>query len=111
MIERYKQTNDRKDSVRSASGKMKERHLILRSILPPIRGSLLALNPLRTEDTFSRQAGNGRIGTEQSAKFDLAYVLATGWRTTVLNETDIDGTYDARFKVAGGVYPGPKLPP
>ena len=33
---------------------------------------------------------------------DLAYVLATGLENPVLNETGIDGTYDARFKVAGG---------
>jgi len=32
---------------------------------------------------------------------DLAYVLATGLETPVLNETGIDGTYDARFEVAG----------
>jgi uncharacterized protein (TIGR03435 family) len=32
---------------------------------------------------------------------DLAYVLATGLENPVLNETGIDGTYDARFKVAG----------
>ena len=33
---------------------------------------------------------------------DLAYVLATGLENPVVNETGIDGTYDARFKVAGG---------
>jgi thiol-disulfide isomerase/thioredoxin len=33
---------------------------------------------------------------------DLAYVLATGLENPVLNETGIDGAYDARFKVAGG---------
>jgi uncharacterized protein (TIGR03435 family) len=33
---------------------------------------------------------------------DLAYVLATGLENPVLNETGIDGTYDARFEVAGG---------
>jgi uncharacterized protein (TIGR03435 family) len=33
---------------------------------------------------------------------DLAYVLATGLENPVLNETDIDGTYDARFQAAGG---------
>jgi uncharacterized protein (TIGR03435 family) len=32
---------------------------------------------------------------------DLAYVLATGLENPVVNETGIDGTYDARFKVAG----------
>lgn len=31
---------------------------------------------------------------------DLAYVLATGLETPVLNETGINGTFDARFKVA-----------
>jgi thiol-disulfide isomerase/thioredoxin len=31
---------------------------------------------------------------------DLAYVLATGLENPVLNDTGIDGTYDARFKVA-----------
>jgi len=33
---------------------------------------------------------------------DLAYVLATGLENPVLNETGIDGTYDARFQAAGG---------
>jgi hypothetical protein len=33
---------------------------------------------------------------------DLAYILATGLETPVLNNTGIEGTYDARFKVAGG---------
>lgn len=32
---------------------------------------------------------------------DLAYVLATGLENPVVNQTGIDGTYDARFKVAG----------
>ncbi|MDR3728034.1 MAG: redoxin domain-containing protein [Terracidiphilus sp.] len=33
---------------------------------------------------------------------DLAYVLATGLENPVVNETSIDGTFDARFQVAGG---------
>jgi hypothetical protein len=33
---------------------------------------------------------------------DLSYLLATSLETPVINETGIDGTYDARFKVAGG---------
>jgi thiol-disulfide isomerase/thioredoxin len=33
---------------------------------------------------------------------DLAYVLATGLENPVLNETGIEGTYDARFKASGG---------
>jgi uncharacterized protein (TIGR03435 family) len=33
---------------------------------------------------------------------DLAYVLATGLENPVVNETGIDGTYDARFEVTGG---------
>ncbi len=32
---------------------------------------------------------------------DLAYVLATGLENPVVNETGIDGAFDARFKVAG----------
>jgi thiol-disulfide isomerase/thioredoxin len=32
---------------------------------------------------------------------DLAYVLATGLETQVVNETGIEGKYDARFKAAG----------
>jgi uncharacterized protein (TIGR03435 family) len=32
---------------------------------------------------------------------DLAYILGTGLETPVLNETGIDGAYDARFKAAG----------
>jgi uncharacterized protein (TIGR03435 family) len=33
---------------------------------------------------------------------DLAYVLATGLENPVINETGIDGKFDARFKVDGG---------
>lgn len=33
---------------------------------------------------------------------DLAYLLATGLETPVLNETGITGTYDVRFKVEPG---------
>jgi hypothetical protein len=33
---------------------------------------------------------------------DLAYLLATGLENPVINETGIDGTFDARFNVAGG---------
>jgi uncharacterized protein (TIGR03435 family) len=33
---------------------------------------------------------------------DLAYVLATGLENPVLNETGIEGAYDARLEVAGG---------
>jgi len=33
---------------------------------------------------------------------DLAYVLGTGLENPVVNETGIGGTFDARFKVAGG---------
>ena len=33
---------------------------------------------------------------------DLAYVLATGLANPVINETGIDGTYDARFKATAG---------
>ncbi|MFY9855757.1 MAG: redoxin domain-containing protein [Terracidiphilus sp.] len=33
---------------------------------------------------------------------DLAYVLATGLENPVVNETGVEGTFDARFKVAGG---------
>ena len=32
---------------------------------------------------------------------DLAYVLATGLESPVVNETGIDGTFDARFNIAG----------
>jgi uncharacterized protein (TIGR03435 family) len=32
---------------------------------------------------------------------DLAYVLATGLENPVLNQTGIEGAYDARFQVAG----------
>jgi uncharacterized protein (TIGR03435 family) len=33
---------------------------------------------------------------------DLAFVLATGLETPVINETGIDGNDDARLKIAGG---------
>jgi len=35
---------------------------------------------------------------------DLAYVLGTGLENPVINETGIDGAFDARFNVAGGDF-------
>jgi uncharacterized protein (TIGR03435 family) len=32
---------------------------------------------------------------------DLAFVLATGLESPVVNETGIEGTFDARFKIEG----------
>jgi uncharacterized protein (TIGR03435 family) len=37
---------------------------------------------------------------------DLAFILATGLENPVVNETGIDGTFDARFNVAGGDVDG-----
>ncbi len=45
---------------------------------------------------------NGKFLLMNGTMDDLAYVLATGLENPVINETGIDGTFDARFKAAGG---------
>lgn len=44
---------------------------------------------------------NGTFVLMNATMDDLAYVLATGLETPVIDETGIKGSYDARFKVSG----------
>ncbi|MGA2351180.1 MAG: redoxin domain-containing protein [Terracidiphilus sp.] len=44
---------------------------------------------------------HGRFILMNGTMDDLAYVLATGLENPVINETDIDGRFDARFKTTG----------
>lgn len=60
------------------------------------------LSPSASTHAVKRGYWNGNFLLMNGTMDDLAYVLATGLENPVLNETGIDGTYDARFKVAGG---------
>jgi thiol-disulfide isomerase/thioredoxin len=60
------------------------------------------LSPSASTHVVKRGYWDGNFLLMNGTMDDLAYVLATGLENPVLNETGIDGTYDARFKVAGG---------
>jgi uncharacterized protein (TIGR03435 family) len=60
------------------------------------------LSPSASTHTVKRGYWHGNFLLMNGTMDDLAYVLATGLENPVVNETGIDGTYDARFKVAGG---------
>jgi uncharacterized protein (TIGR03435 family) len=60
------------------------------------------LSPSASTHAVKRGYWHGNFLLMNGTMDDLAYVLATGLQNPVLNETGIDGTYDARFKVAGG---------
>jgi uncharacterized protein (TIGR03435 family) len=60
------------------------------------------LSPSASTHAVKRGYWHGNFLLMNGTMDDLAYVLATGLENPVLNETGIDGTYDARFKVAGG---------
>ena len=60
------------------------------------------LSPSASTRAVKRGYWHGNFLLMNGTMDDLAYVLATGLENPVLNETGIDGTYDARFKVAGG---------
>jgi thiol-disulfide isomerase/thioredoxin len=59
------------------------------------------LSPSASTHAMKRGYWHGTFILMNGTIDDLAYVLATGLETPVINETGIDGTYDARFKVAG----------
>jgi uncharacterized protein (TIGR03435 family) len=60
------------------------------------------LSPSASTHAVKRGYWHGNFLLMNGTMDDLAYVLATGLENPVLNETGIDGTYDARFKVTGG---------
>ena len=70
-------------------------------ILRATDASKKLLSPSASTHAAKRGYWHGIFILMNGTMDDLAYVLATGLETPVLNETGIDGTYDARFKVAG----------
>lgn len=60
------------------------------------------LSPSASTHAVKRGYWHGMFILMNGTMDDLAYVLATGLENPVINETGIYGTFDARFKVAGG---------
>ena len=71
-------------------------------ILRATDASKKLLSPSASTHAVKRGYWHGNFLLMNGTMDDLAYVLATGLENPVLNETGIDGTYDARFKVPGG---------
>jgi thiol-disulfide isomerase/thioredoxin len=71
-------------------------------ILRDTDASKKLLSPSASTHAVKRGYWHGKFILMNGTIDDLAYVLATGLENPILNETDIDGTYDARFQVAGG---------
>jgi uncharacterized protein (TIGR03435 family) len=71
-------------------------------ILRATDASKKLLSPSASTHAVKRGYWHGNFLLMNGTMDDLAYVLATGLENPVLNETGIDGTYDARFKAAGG---------
>ena len=60
------------------------------------------LSPSASSHAVKRGSWHGNFLLMNGTMDDLAYVLATALENPVVNETGLNGTYDARFKVAGG---------
>ncbi len=60
------------------------------------------LSPSASTHAVKRGYWHGKFILMNGTMDDLSYVLATGLENPVLNETGIDGTYDARFEVGRG---------
>jgi thiol-disulfide isomerase/thioredoxin len=71
-------------------------------ILRATDASKKLLSPSASTHAVKRGYWHGKFLLMNGTMDDLTYVLATGLENPVLNETGIDGTYDARFEVAGG---------
>ncbi|MGA2886598.1 MAG: redoxin family protein [Terracidiphilus sp.] len=71
-------------------------------ILRATDASKKLLSPSGSTHKVKRGYWHGNFLLMNGTMDDLAYVLATGLENSVVNETGIDGTYDARFKVDGG---------
>jgi len=59
------------------------------------------LSPSASAHAVKRGYWDGKFLLMNGTMDDLAYVLGTGLENPVINETGIDGTYDARFEVTG----------
>ena len=71
-------------------------------ILRATEASKKLLSPSASTRKVKRGYWHGGFILMNGTMDDLAYILATGLENPVINETGIDGTFDARFKVAGG---------
>jgi len=71
-------------------------------ILRATDASMQLLSPSASTHGVKRGYWHGKFLLMNGTMDDLAYVLATGLENPVVNETGIDGTYDARFEVTGG---------
>jgi uncharacterized protein (TIGR03435 family) len=71
-------------------------------ILRATDASKRLLSPSASTHAVKRGYWHGKFLLMNGTMDDLTYVLATGLENPVINETSIDGTYDARFQVAGG---------
>ena len=71
-------------------------------ILRATDASKKLLSPSASTHAVKRGYWHGKFLLMNGTMDDLAYVLATGLENPVLNETGIEGTYDARFEVVGG---------
>jgi thiol-disulfide isomerase/thioredoxin len=69
-------------------------------ILRATDASKKLLSPSASTHAVKRGTWHGIYILMNGTMDDLAYILATGLETPVINETGIDGAYDARFKVA-----------
>ena len=70
-------------------------------ILRATDASKKLLSPSASTHEVKRGTWHGRFLLMNGTMDDLAYVLASGLENPVINETGIDGAYDARFEVAG----------
>lgn len=71
-------------------------------ILRATDASRKLLSPSASTHAVKRGYWHGRFLLMNGTMDDLAYVLATGLENPVVNETGIEGTYDARFQVPEG---------
>jgi uncharacterized protein (TIGR03435 family) len=71
-------------------------------ILRATDASKKLLSPSASTRKVKRGYWHGGFILMNGTMDDLAYVLATGLENPVVNETGINGTFDARFNVAGG---------
>ena len=71
-------------------------------ILRATDASKKLMSPSASTHAVKRGYWHGNFLLMNGTMDDLAYVLATGLENPVLNQTGIEGAYDARFQVAGG---------
>jgi thiol-disulfide isomerase/thioredoxin len=71
-------------------------------ILRATDASKKLLSPSASTRKVKRGSWHGIFMVMNGTLDDLAYVLATGLENPVVNQTGIDGTFDARFKLTGG---------